>query len=941
MSIQFEEKTGTQNPFNGIDVGNRSTPALADLNGDNKVDLLVGESNGTVKYFENTGTSSNPQFTARTGTQNPLDGKDVGLNSTPVLINMDGDNDVDLVIGESTGTIKYFENTGSSDSPQFIERTGTQNPFNTFDVGSNSAPTLADLNGDNKLDAIVGEFGGIFKYFENTGTSNNPQFIERTGTQNPLNGRDVGATTTPSLVDMDQDGDYDVITGINNGNISYFENTGTSANPIFTPRTGTSNPFNGRDFGDNSAPTLANTDLDGDGDLDAVIGENTGVLFYFENTTIQNTNSAPTGINLSNNEVAENANGAVVGVVSTTDADTNDTHTYEILTAEVPFIIEENPESGEYELKTTSALDYETENEYTIQVKTTDNGGLSHTESFTISVNNVAENSAPTGINLSNNEVAENANGAVVGVVSTTDADTNDTHTYEILTAEVPFIIEENPESGEYELKTTSALDYETENEYTIQVKTTDNGGLSHTESFTISVNNVAETPPEINVTSTTLKVVEGSDEEAVVEVSVTGVSNAVTVEYRTEDILTQPGEDFTSKAGTLTFTTDETQQITIPITDNNTREEDETFKLILETPSTGAVIGDSETVITITDTLEATSNTTLPGGVENLRLTGTDNINGTGNNNANILTGNSGNNSLSGLGGHDTLTGNEGNDVLNGGSGNDSMVGGKGDDIYYVQSASDTVTEDTKSGTDRVISAITRTLENNVENLTLNGNNPVNGTGNNLNNVIVGNAQNNTLTGLGGNDNLNGGVGADTLVGGKGNDTYTVDNSGDVVQEVVNEGTDLVNSYVNYTLPDTVENLTLKGNADITGTGNDRHNQIVGSSGDDTLTGNAGADTFYFLSPSHGVDIITDFSGSDGEGDRIRVNHVNFGMDKGTLQGHQFVLGSAATESTHRFIYNSGDLFYDADGTGGTNPVHLATLTGAPVLVASDIFIF
>ena len=839
MSIQFEEKTGTQNPFNGIDVGNRSTPALADLNGDNKVDLLVGESNGTVKYFENTGTSSNPQFTARTGTQNPLDGKDVGLNSTPVLINMDGDNDVDLVIGESTGTIKYFENTGSSDSPQFIERTGTQNPFNTFDVGSNSAPTLADLNGDNKLDAIVGEFGGIFKYFENTGTSNNPQFIERTGTQNPLNGRDVGATTTPSLVDMDQDGDYDVITGINNGNISYFENTGTSANPIFTPRTGTSNPFNGRDFGDNSAPTLANTDLDGDGDLDAVIGENTGVLFYFENTTIQNTNSAP------------------------------------------------------------------------------------------------------TGINLSNNEVAENANGAVVGVVSTTDADTNDTHTYEILTAEVPFIIEENPESGEYELKTTSALDYETENEYTIQVKTTDNGGLSHTESFTISVNNVAETPPEINVTSTTLKVVEGSDEEAVVEVSVTGVSNAVTVEYRTEDILTQPGEDFTSKAGTLTFTTDETQQITIPITDNNTREEDETFKLILETPSTGAVIGDSETVITITDTLEATSNTTLPGGVENLRLTGTDNINGTGNNNANILTGNSGNNSLSGLGGHDTLTGNEGNDVLNGGSGNDSMVGGKGDDIYYVQSASDTVTEDTKSGTDRVISAITRTLENNVENLTLNGNNPVNGTGNNLNNVIVGNAQNNTLTGLGGNDNLNGGVGADTLVGGKGNDTYTVDNSGDVVQEVVNEGTDLVNSYVNYTLPDTVENLTLKGNADITGTGNDRHNQIVGSSGDDTLTGNAGADTFYFLSPSHGVDIITDFSGSDGEGDRIRVNHVNFGMDKGTLQGHQFVLGSAATESTHRFIYNSGDLFYDADGTGGTNPVHLATLTGAPVLVASDIFIF
>jgi len=148
------------------------------------------------------------------------------------------------------------------------------------------------------------------------------------------------------------------------------------------------------------------------------------------------------------------------------------------------------------------------------------------------------------------------------------------------------------------------------------------------------------------------------------------------------------------------------------------------------------------------------------------------------------------------------------------------------------------------------------------------------------------------------------------------------------------------VYSYVNYTLPDTVENLTLKGNGDITGTGNDRRNQIVGSSGDDTLTGNAGADTFYFLSPSHGVDIITDFSGGDGQGDRIRVNPINFGMDTGTLQEHQFVLGSEAEDESDRFIYNSGDLFYDADGTGITSKIHLATLTDAPTLVASDIFV-
>src|SRR6185295_15332439 len=92
------------------------------------------------------------------------------------------------------------------------------------------------------------------------------------------------------------------------------------------------------------------------------------------------------------------------------------------------------------------------------------------------------------------------------------------------------------------------------------------------------------------------------------------------------------------------------------------------------------------------------------------------------------------------------------------------------------------------------------------------------------------------------GNDTVNGGVGADTMVGGLGNDTYVVDNVGDVVTEAANEGTDTVQSSIDYTLGANVENLTLLGGA-LIGNGNGLDNTITGNSADNNLTGGAGAD--------------------------------------------------------------------------------------------------
>jgi Ca2+-binding RTX toxin-like protein len=160
-------------------------------------------------------------------------------------------------------------------------------------------------------------------------------------------------------------------------------------------------------------------------------------------------------------------------------------------------------------------------------------------------------------------------------------------------------------------------------------------------------------------------------------------------------------------------------------------------------------------------DTVESSVTFSLVAidNVENLTLTGTTAINGTGNALNNLLTGNSANNSL---------TGNAGDDTLNGGGGTDTLVGGTGNDTYIVDTTTDVITEAASAGTDTVQSSVTFTLAalTNVENLTLTGTNAVNGTGNGLANIIIGNTNNNVLQGAAGNDQLFGNAGNDTLQG-------------------------------------------------------------------------------------------------------------------------------------------------------------------------------
>ncbi|MBD1997994.1 calcium-binding protein [Leptolyngbya sp. FACHB-541] len=259
-----------------------------------------------------------------------------------------------------------------------------------------------------------------------------------------------------------------------------------------------------------------------------------------------------------------------------------------------------------------------------------------------------------------------------------------------------------------------------------------------------------------------------------------------------------------------------------------------------------------SENVNEGTDTVNASVNFTLSAGLENLTLTSTGNINGTGNESVNTIIGNSGNNTLGGGGQDDVLVGGAGNDILDGGVGNDSMVGGIGDDTYFIDAAGDVVTEATSEGIDIINSSIGFALAANFENLTLTGSANVNGTGNDVANTITGNNGNNTLNGLGGNDTLfgnggndtlDGGAGNDVMSGGAGDDTYIVDSINDLVSENSNEGLDTVRSNVNYTLGNNLENLTLTGSGNLNGTGNAGANTITGTDGDNILDGGAGTD--------------------------------------------------------------------------------------------------
>jgi hypothetical protein len=150
---QIQFAAAVINPFGLLDIGVSSNSNLIDLDGDGDLDLMSGHSYGNLFYFENTAGAGNiPAFT--TFVTNPFVGLAwFGLNSNSSLIDLDGDGDLDLMSGYNSGNFIYFENTaGTGNTPVFLAP--VLNPFMLADIGQYSNTDLIDLDDDGDLDLM-------------------------------------------------------------------------------------------------------------------------------------------------------------------------------------------------------------------------------------------------------------------------------------------------------------------------------------------------------------------------------------------------------------------------------------------------------------------------------------------------------------------------------------------------------------------------------------------------------------------------------------------------------------------------------------------------------------------------------------------------------------------------------------------------------------------
>ena len=274
----------TQYPSNDpIISAGQNMPTFADLDGDGDDDLFVTVLSGAYGnqlvnnfyYYKNNGSNSAPNFVYQTN--NYFSTLDIFSNSSPDLVDIDGDGDLDLFVANQydlsetpwVGKIHFFRNTGSESNPQFEEETTSLLNEN---MGQMLSPEFGDLDGDGDMDLLVGDFNGFIQYFENISSGNNLtfSFIENVGNI------DLSGNSVPTLGDVDGDGDLDLLIGQLNGSLMFYRNEGSNSQFNFQIDT-----FDDIQVDNNSAPELVN--VDGDDDLDLILGSAGEGILYFQN----------------------------------------------------------------------------------------------------------------------------------------------------------------------------------------------------------------------------------------------------------------------------------------------------------------------------------------------------------------------------------------------------------------------------------------------------------------------------------------------------------------------------------------------------------------------------------------------------------------------------------------------------------------------------------
>ncbi len=255
-----------------LDVGSESIPTFADLDGDGDLDLLVSNKldpndNRTARMyrFENVGSAQAPSFRERERIE-----LFTMYHYAPAMGDLDDDGDLDMLLGTWNKGVALYMNEGSRHQPNFVLADTT---LVKLTRGSNSAPALTDVDGDGDLDLFIGESSGELNFYRNVGTPQAPSF--ELVSDNFLE-IDAGRRSFPAFADMDGDGDEDLLLGRESGGVLLFLREGRTSDPVFVQ----DSTFT-LSLPNYSTPSVV--DIDGDGDLDVFSGGLAGGVIFLEN----------------------------------------------------------------------------------------------------------------------------------------------------------------------------------------------------------------------------------------------------------------------------------------------------------------------------------------------------------------------------------------------------------------------------------------------------------------------------------------------------------------------------------------------------------------------------------------------------------------------------------------------------------------------------------